>query len=84
MSFKNVAIGYAVGAGGLLGPLILLALISSALVPEGIGLVDVLLVAVMLPLIIVGQGAMIGGIVSLGWWIVDRFNLPWLDMKGQQ
>ncbi|WP_332772377.1 hypothetical protein [Phenylobacterium sp.] len=82
-AFKLVATGYLVGAGAIFVPFFALvtlftfgsgapATLNGEVVKGGAGLMMTLMPFIMLPIILVMQSAMIGGLVVFGLWLYRK------------
>jgi len=72
--YKAIVIGYAIGAGILFLPLFILSGFQALAAQADIGLVRALGFLVLLPIILVLQGAIIGGLVLLGLWVLRKIR----------
>ena len=68
--FKSVLVGYAVGAGALFLPTFLLFVLPSMATQANIGLWKALGIFALLPIILIAQGVILGGVIKFGWWLL--------------
>lgn len=72
--YKAIIIGYAIGASVLFLPLFLLSGFQALAAQADIGLVRALGFLVLLPIILVFQGVIFGGVVIFGLWVLRKIR----------
>jgi hypothetical protein len=70
--FKTVLVGYAVGAGIFFLPMFFVVAVPSMIKQSNVGLVGALSMLVVIPLVLIIQGAVLGWLVTFGWWLVEK------------